>query len=652
MIGQGELLIERYLIVKQLGSGGFSKTYLVLDKHLPGNPQCILKQLCFQGHNTLTLEDARTLFEKEANFLYMLGRTHDRIPGLLAHIKDEDHPCLIEEFIEGKNLESYVLEGKQLKPKEAIALLRDVLSTLDFIHQKNIIHQDIKPSNLIQRESDKAFAVIDFGAAVHPKEPPFKDLTFGTPGYVPQEQRAGEPAFASDLYALGITTIQLMTGIHPQQLRKDPMSNEIDWQFYLKGKGTPNHLREVLTRLTRSNVKERYQSASEALAALNLSQSTTAPVGKTPESLVDSSDLRQQTSPSNRRFPWVPLTALSMTVIVGAAIALSKPESPFYAVKETVVNQLDTLQAKQKMQIELVKTIATRDSITKMLMSSDRYLITVDDANTITVINIQTGKTTARIKDAPDRLTKLAVSPNGQWLFGTSNSREVTIWNLATGQAARSFTLKEAAIEAVAFSPDSRTIATSTQNHQMQLWDVGSGKMVRTLENRMLNSAGTEANINCMFFAPNQLIIGATTNNRMKVWDANTGSLKRVFSGHSELVDTMQISRDGRILYSFGRDRAIAWDINANKIVSIFPRESAGVTNVRWSGEHLLTLHENGNVRLWDPQSGRLIETLTTVQGKTAVSDKAQYLANAVNQEIKIWKINPAENKTHDVQNF
>lgn len=651
MIGQGELLIERYLIVKQLGAGGFSKTYLVRDKYLPGNPQCIVKQLYFEGHNTLTVDDARTLFEREATILYTLGHAHNKIPGLLAYVKDEEHPCLVEEYIEGENLESYILEGKQLKPKEAIALLRDVLSTLIFINEKNIIHQDIKPSNLIRRESDKVVALIDFGAAIHPNEPPFKDLTFGTPGYVPQEQRAGESVFASDLYALGITTVQLLTGVHPQQLKRDPMTNEIDWQSHLKSHSMPVQLKEVLTRLTRTNAAERYKTVKEALTALNQSQPLGLKLSKRSESSRDTPDLESERAQRPRQFPWKLTAVGSILLATGTAIMLSQPGSPFHSLKNMVANQTGLLQAKNKSQLQLVRKIRSDRPIDQILITSDRLLVTVDNANTVKVTSIETGQTTAELKKAPAQLTKLVISPDGQWLFGTSNNREVAIWNLLSGKLARSFTMKDSAIQEAVFSPDSRAIATSTANHQMQLWDVSSGRMVRSMDERMGATNSNGWDINRMFFAPDNTLICATKNNRMMIWDTQTGTLKRILLGHTNPVDTMQVSQDGEILYSFGKDRAIAWDVNNNKILKVLPSESAGAIEVRWLGTHLLTLHEDGHIRLWDPQSGRLMETLNSVHGKTVVSPNAQYIANAVNQEINIWKLTPAEN-ANDVPNF
>ncbi len=148
--------------------------------------------------------------------------------------------------------------------------MQDILKILEFVHQQNIIHRDIKPSNIIRRTSDGKLVLIDFGA-VKEKINTFrpnsqgKTVPIGTPGYVPSEQAIGNPEFNSDIYALGITAIQALTGILPKQLPKNPETHEVVWRDLVQVKP---QLADILDKMVRYDSCKRYQSVNEVSQAL------------------------------------------------------------------------------------------------------------------------------------------------------------------------------------------------------------------------------------------------------------------------------------------------------------------------------------------------------------------------------------------------
>ncbi|MEO1401499.1 MAG: serine/threonine-protein kinase [Cyanobacteria bacterium J06635_1] len=263
----------RYKIVSQLGSGGFSRTFLVQDLHLPGNPQCVIKQLKPQATEADSLEMARRLFDTEANALYELG-THPQIPTLLAHFEESQEFYLAQEFVEGVQLSHQIVLGKPWSEAKTVFLLREILEILSFVHQQQVIHRDVKPSNLIRRLKDGKIVLIDFGAVKqmgnHPieLEPGATNLTIaiGTQGYMPNEQLAGKPRFSSDVYAVGMIGIRALTGVHPKKLDEDPRTSEIAWHKHAPW--VSEGLKEILDRMVRYDFRDRYPTAIEALAAL------------------------------------------------------------------------------------------------------------------------------------------------------------------------------------------------------------------------------------------------------------------------------------------------------------------------------------------------------------------------------------------------
>lgn len=267
-----KLLGGRYKIISKLGEGGFGQTFLANDLHLPGHPQCVVKQLKPQVSNPDQLQTARRLFDIEASVLYQLG-DHDQIPRLLAHFEDNQEFYLAQELIEGEPLNRELVGGQPWSEKQVIALLQDLLHVLAFVHQQQVIHRDIKPSNLIRRRHDGKIVLIDFGAVkqvstqvVNAKTGQTKTISIGTQGYTPKEQLGGNPRFSSDIYAVGIIGIQALTRMHPRRLQEDPQTGEIDWRN--QATQVSPELAAILDRMVRYDFRVRYPTATEALEAI------------------------------------------------------------------------------------------------------------------------------------------------------------------------------------------------------------------------------------------------------------------------------------------------------------------------------------------------------------------------------------------------
>jgi serine/threonine protein kinase/Flp pilus assembly protein TadD len=266
----------RYKIMSLLGAGGFGQTFLAQDLHLPGHPQCVVKQLKPQSTDASSLETARRLFDIEAQVLYELGN-HDQIPRLLAHFEDNQEFYLAQELIDGELLSQELAAAPPWSEKRVLALLQDILQVLAFVHQQQVIHRDIKPSNLIRRREDGKIVLIDFGAVkqvstqvVNRKTGQTKTISIGTQGYTPKEQLGGNPRFSSDIYAVGIVAIQALTGIHPRRLQEDPETGEILWQSHAKQ--ISPELVAIIDRMVRYDFRVRYSTATEALLALPVSE--------------------------------------------------------------------------------------------------------------------------------------------------------------------------------------------------------------------------------------------------------------------------------------------------------------------------------------------------------------------------------------------
>jgi eukaryotic-like serine/threonine-protein kinase len=276
MLETGKILRNRYKITKILGSGGFGNTYLAQDLDLPNHPQCVVKHLKRNSDPAL-LQIVRRLFESEAQVLYRLGNDSDQIPRLFAHFEEQGEFYLVQEFVDGEDLSKEIIAGKRLTEKEVTKLLQEILQVLAVVHQKNIIHRDIKPQNLMRRHQDGKIVLIDFGAVkelntmmVNSEGETSFRVTVGTPGYIPNEQASGQPKLCSDVYALGMLGISALTGLQPDKLPKDPTNGEVIWR---KWANVSEKLALVLSKMVSYHFRERYASAGEALQALQQLQS-------------------------------------------------------------------------------------------------------------------------------------------------------------------------------------------------------------------------------------------------------------------------------------------------------------------------------------------------------------------------------------------
>ena len=283
---RGDIIGDRYEIERELGRGGFGVTYLARDSQLPNNPYRVIKEITPSSH--LTDNQNRERFEHEANALYILGN-HPQIPQLFARFEQNKLFYLVQEYIEGQNLQEKFRSGLRLSSQQLIDFLLDILEVLEFVHRHEIIHRDIKPANIIQREEDGKLVLIDFGAV---KEITTLEYTatgefrttvaIGAPGFMPVEQLSCNPQYNSDLYALGITAIRAITGLFPpissynnsevsNSMQIDSQTGEVLWKNLLTQNNSINidsRLEAILNKMVRYNFCNRYQSAEEVITDL------------------------------------------------------------------------------------------------------------------------------------------------------------------------------------------------------------------------------------------------------------------------------------------------------------------------------------------------------------------------------------------------
>ena len=268
------LVRNRYRVTKSLGQGGFGATFVAIDVSLPGEPICVIKQLRPSNNHEKFLRMARELFEREARTLGKIGN-HPQIPRLLDFFEERRNFYLVQEYVSGHTIHQEVKQMGLFKEDKIRDFLIEILPVITYIHSQQVIHRDIKPANILRREQDGKLVLIDFGAVknyVAQIETPEgveqasnTQFAVGTSGYAPPEQLAMRPIFASDIYALGVTCVYLMTGRSPKDIEYNPSTGEMMWQNHVQ---LSKHMTQVLGKMLEVSVRYRYQSVEEVQRAL------------------------------------------------------------------------------------------------------------------------------------------------------------------------------------------------------------------------------------------------------------------------------------------------------------------------------------------------------------------------------------------------
>ncbi|MDF5737313.1 MULTISPECIES: serine/threonine-protein kinase [unclassified Nostoc] len=251
-----------YRILKVLNDGEKGKTYLVEDINFPGS-QFIVKQLCHPSSNPQSLTILRRLFASKAAILEKLGEEHDKIPKLIACFEENEQFYIVHEFIVGNPLTEKMIQGQPLREEQVISLLSEILEILVLVHSYGVIHRNIKPANIIRRESDEKLVLVNFGIFNEAITNLVDNLE-----YMPIEQANGNLKYNSDIYALGIVAIAALRGLPAKEIsnlrsQKNQLTGEILWRH--KNLKVNSKLAKILNKMVRCDYRKRYRYATEVL---------------------------------------------------------------------------------------------------------------------------------------------------------------------------------------------------------------------------------------------------------------------------------------------------------------------------------------------------------------------------------------------------
>lgn len=674
-----ELLRNRYRPIKPLGQGGFGKTYLAEDIDRL-NTRCVIKQFVRQASNK-TFDKALTLFNQEAIRLNDLGE-HSQIPSLLAYFEQNGNFYLIQQQIEGNTLLQEVKKDGPFDEGKIRSLLLQLLPVLQFIHDRNVVHRDINPTNIICRQRDNKPVLIDFGiakqleASLHDKLE-HTGTRIGTEGYSPIEQlRSGEAYPSSDLYSLGATCICLLTGRKPEKLYS-PLEGRWLWQEHLiaTGRSVTPELVAILDRMLKDFINERYRSAAEILQEIEALPAYQRSVpGWTRQHPEDNDSLMSDAISSGQDVSRNLSQQLLNQELSAEFQHKHPPTAPPHS--QSVAKPISQANARPISQARPISR--QRPSGPTVKPSTPRSSSSLDPANpppSRPAGSISKGPSAP----APSRAQSAPVSKGrsgSSTVVGNSgrSSGPISMGRPRTGSSLGSSKIKRVSsgssditnrsrisgirsgssqwvcthtlaghsswVSTVAFNPKYRVLASGGWDDTVNLWDIHTGNLTTSL-------TGHVRGINGLAFSPQgQILASCSDDDTIRLWNVGTGLLLHVLKGHRHDVTSVAIGRRGSVLISGSEDRTVGvWNLEQGKLVKALSGNAGMIRCVDISPDEELVVSGgfDNKLRLWQLVSGEVFRVLpghlNSINDVTISADGRLIASASKDRCVKLWSL-------------
>src|SRR5229473_2443702 len=535
------LLHSRYSIVSQIGTGGFGAVYQAQDT-LFSHRLVAIKEMSQGGLSPRELAEATAAFEREA--LVLTNLTHPNLPRIHDHFSEHGRSYVVIDFIAGGTLEDSLDTSQRSFPVEVVLNIGlQLAEALDYLHsqQPPIIFRDLKPAN-IMRTADNHVYLIDFGIARHFKPGKAKDtIPLGSKGYAaPEQYGKAQTTPQSDIYGLGATLHQLLTG-------DDPSLNLF-------------HFAPV--RLYSSPI-------SVQLNAL-LQQMLEMEMDKRPASMtVVKKELQRLLPPQTAQKPG---PVVKRRTFVKGCLGVVATCSASIAIATFVVknpNLVDLLFAHPFSGTTPVPSPSPPAPAQATILSKPLYTY----------------------RGHKGSVTAVAWSPHGQHIASISTlDGFVQVWDAPTvffpdptPIVRDRFAMNNRSVDALAWSPNGSRIAAALGKDTVDIWSIETGDPSTI-------PFSQPGNVNALAWSPNGSSIAAVSGNTaIQVRSATTGKLSLTYKGHIQIVLTLTWSPDGKYIASGGADGTVqVWDAATGRLRFTYRGHAGGVNTVTWQRGTLL----------------------------------------------------------------
>ena len=654
-LAPGHLLKQRYRIIGQVGKGGFGAVYKATDIR-SNNRLLAVKEVNPSGQNPQGIAEATAAFKREA--LLLTGLAHQSLPHIYDHFSEAGSWYLAMDFIEGETLEERLSKtpGGHLPLEKALSTGIQLCSVLDYLHtrQQPIIFRDLKPGNIMLTPGGLVY-LIDFGIARHFKAGQVKDTAaFGSPGYAaPEQYGKAQTTPRSDIYGLGATLHQLLTG-------DDPTLTPFHFApLHLPPQSAPPGLEELITQMLEMNESKRPADMAtvkrelQRIAAQYRQQAGMPKPTAAPQAAVSS----QPAAAKAARVVKLKLPVLAKKPVKRPARAKRRLISTPSISRRTVVKGLAGLGG---------LTVAG-GGIVLLLRALEAAPSAPPHPQPITIPPTPATPALGTIRYLVYRGHSAAVDAvawNPVWGTGTlpstggeaglhnsriasaSEDQTVQVWDAATGRNPIIYHGHTDYVFAVAWSPDGKLIASGGRDKTVQVWSVPQGAQVvdPAAKGNVFTYRGHTTNVSTVAWSPDgRRIASGAWDNTVQVWEPTPESNTLTYKGHMGFVNTVAWSPDGKRIASGAWDDTVqVWDATTLTMYITYRGHSSAVKSVAWSPDGKFIASSDAlTVQVWNASTAEHIFTYsghTTFVSAVAWSPDGKRIASASDdQTVQIW---------------
>jgi len=600
-----------YILVSKLGKGGFSEVYLA--EHLYLKTQAAIKVLSVR-----LLEGEQKAFFDEARIVARLN--HPRIVRVLDFGVIDRVPFLVMEYAPNGTLRKLHPKGTVVPLKTALSYVEQIASALQYAHDEQLIHRDVKPSNMLVNKKDEVL-LSDFGTALALESSitvKREEMMVGTPAYTAPEQLQGNAVFASDQYALGMVAYEWLTGNRPfrgtfeevarMHLHTSPPS------LRSQVPDIPLSVERVIFKALEKRPEERFGSVREFAVALN-----EARVLDEPATL---------SLPPERVAP--PLLAQVPTL----PIALPRLSSPIAArrgpARRLVIGGLVGLVA-----------LAGGGSLAWVAFNSHSPLSALANRTSAPAANPEQKPPhmVYQYFGHSNTVNSVAWSPRGTRIASASVDQTVQVWDATDGLNAFTYRGHAAPVRDVVWEPGrGARLASASRDKTVQVWNAANGSRVTTFHGR------TNV-IPAASWSPDGNRIASVDYASIHVWASTTALALAVYKGDVGRINTVAWSPDGvSIAVGNAANQVQLWDVASSKDLFIYHEHGDEIKDVAWSPDSSLVASASldHTVRVWQAATGHTVFVYTghadQVNG-VAWSPDGSYLVSASNDRTaQVWE--------------
>ena len=590
----GEILRQRYKVLKQIGQGGFGAVYKAEDQEL-GQRLLAVKEMGQQHLSPQELSAGVEAFKHEA--LMLAGLRHEHLPRIYDHFMENERWYLVMDYIEGETLEERFAKSRDgsLPLMMALKIALQLCDVLDYLHTRKppIIFRDLKPANVILTLQDDVF-LIDFGIARHFKPGQARDtIAFGSPGYAaPEQYGKTQTTPRADIYSLGALLHQMLSGVDPSL---SPFR-------FASLTGHDPALQHLVTRMLEMDEVRRPGSIGEVRRVLQRVQER----------------------------PIVPAHA---TVHAGQLL----PAMP-------AALQLPTISAAQgpvpvvlhKHHYGVVRAVAwSPDS--QCVASATEAIIRVWDVSW----NTSVSQNVCSYREHLGEIKHMAWSPNSMRIASVSEENTVRIWDANSGKTINVYRgdpdLKRNVARVLAWSSDGQLLAAGGSKY-VYLWETTTGRLLAKLR------GGLSSWCSALSWAPRTRVFAAALGKKVMICNLDPGPSVAYYR-YNEPINVVAWSPDGKYLACGGADRTVhVWNMQTARLQGIYREHIQPISALSWSPDSRKIVSGSfaSNINVWDALTGADIISYQAHAGSVLTvawsPDGRSILSGGADRRVCVWK--------------